>query len=320
MAARIFDDLGGSWLDNSEEFRRSFAPVYAQGGTSDYVARSLGFVIIDRFGPSVQVRFSAVRVSDRALTSAFDWLEHLVFDRLSVGVYTDRWSFKLCANLDQAKAHAAQIVRELRMGEPPALVMRALDAERLERGSAMEFLISDWKKVRASATGASALDMAHRHLGSRFVLTETTADASHLVFNTVGSGFDYYGPDWPRLVIGKPVDCQPDKHYARWVAETYEAALKSMQPILQDVDALITSGKGTRARLRIKRAVLPLIGSNGRKYVVGGSVYDDGIDLRQVRGGSKAEDTAAETRDIEIARSRLINSQRARAVRLTVPA
>lgn len=316
MVARIFDDQGGAWSGGSEEFRRSFGPSCSQWVTGDYVARALGFVVVDRYGASIQMRLAPELVSQKALFRAFDWIDHLKFERISVGLYRSDWAYKLCISTDQARAHVARVMSEMRANEAPALISRGHDAERLPAGSAFQALVSDWHAVRGIATQATAIALAQRHLGSQFVLTETCNGNDQLIFNTVGNGFELYGPDWARAAVGCPVHMQPDAIYGAWVSDTYQSVLKNEQAMLQDVDALVTSKAGNRARLRIRRAVLPLLARDGRKFVIGGSVHDDAIDLRSTLKSDVSALSDSSLSDLEVASSRLIKSQRARATRI----
>lgn len=320
MAARIFDDQGGAWSGGSREFRRSFWPTSSQMTPDDYVARALGFVVVDRFGTSVQLRLDPALVSRTALFQAFAWIQQLRFDRISVGLFRADWDYQLFFTVEQAKIYVAQVKYGLQAREAPALVCRSHDAERLPPGSAFQALVSDWRTVRGAATRATAIDFAQRHLGSRFVLTETRDVGDHLIFNTVGNGFELYGSEWASTAVGRPVHVQPDTVYGAWVSDTYDAALRNRQAILQDVDALVTAKSGQRARLRIRRAVLPLISSDGRSFVVGGSIHEVSIDLRSSLKSACAVDSGGELNDLEIASSRLINSQRARATKVSASA
>ena len=290
MAGRVFDDNGGTWSSTSTEFRLTFATQGSGQSSGDYAIKALGFVVIDQFGGTAQIRLAPAVVSGVAITQAFDWLKAQNFSRLSIAYFERGWQFTLAGSLETAAAQIAEaVVRAARTRLEPVL-WQPTDRSQVLEHVTLKAMMREWREIVTTGATVDPVDLASRSLGQRFVVARQLPKADSLVFSAIGSGFSYYGPQWAEASLGLPIDAQPDAIYGAWVAESYRKAIQMGEPLVHDVDALIKPQSGSRARLRIRRVVLPFKQPTGENFVVGGSFYDDAVDLRRiVEVGTRAD-------------------------------
>ena len=298
MTGLVFDDSGRAWSGNSAAFAQAFAATASHDGPAEYALHTLGFAAIDIFGRSAQIRFTPARVHDNAIDAAFKWLAQRSFRRIALAQFDGTWRYFAAKSLDTAIACAVTAINDAPKTRVPDLMQRAQPLSQLSHNSPMHGLLAEWKAALAGQPGFDPVAAARRHLGDRFVIVGADRDRASLAFQSIGRGFHNYGRDWPDLAKGLPIHMQPDRRYGAWVTESYGPALRDQTPRIHDVDAMITNAAGTRARMRIKRIILPVIMPGKAPQIIGGSILDDHIDLRQE--ALDAQTPPAETKPREI--------------------
>ena len=109
-------------------------------------------------------------------------------------------------------------------------------------------------------------------------------EAPRLLFHEVGDALMFSAYEtWRSCAIGAPIEEQPDRHFGRWVANTYMTAVDDVSPRIEDVDAIMRWPHAGRSRHRYKRVIFPFQASSEPKLLVGGTIVDDSIDLRIAR-------------------------------------
>lgn len=294
MAGRVFDDNGGIWSSTSTEFSATFATHGSGLSSGEYAVKALGFVVVDQFGSTAQVRLAPATVSARALLDAMDWLKGQRYDRISIAYCEDVWRYDFASSIDDAAARITDKIGRSARAVLDPVIWRKTDRADIAQSPALMAMFREWREVVGSGVLVDPVQFAHRHLQQRHVVARRRAANDAMVFDSIGTGFHYYGETWAQASLGQPLRSQPDPIYGAWVAESYDQAPYIGEPTVHDVDAVIRPQKGRMARLRIRRVVLPLPGAGDEKLVIGGSFYDDAVDLRRVPEGVDDEHVSSE--------------------------
>jgi hypothetical protein len=299
MSALVFDDLGRMWTSANLAFEETFSVPLSQGNLTKYAVKSLGFVALNMFGPSVQIRCALAVVAEPALAAAFDWLRERKFERIAIDYYDGAWKMAVARSSDAAIEMLRGLLAHSPRQPSPALMLRSLPLDKLAAVPAFAKLHTEWLAGMSGQIPFTAANLARRHLGDRYVVYDR-GDDGQIYFNEVGLGFNHFGTDWAKSRGRLPITAQPDATYAAWIAGHYRDALQSNRPRFDDVDVLASNDAGKRVRFRLKRIILPVLIDGHPPQLIGGSVRDEQTDLRQdalaaliqaaaVAGGQAAE-------------------------------
>jgi hypothetical protein len=280
MATLIFDDLGNSWPASAQRFRTTFAIPTADAVPSKYAVKALGFVAIDCFGRSAQFRLDPSVAHMGAIAAALAWLRRQVCDRIVIDYYDAGWKLAVVRNCDTAQIMIDALLTAAQRKAMYQRIVRPSPTDQLKPIAPFSKLLAEWRAAMAGYIPFEPTNLAQRYLGDRYVVDEQRSDGE-IVYKEIGPGFHYFGPKWMQNSRGKPISEQPDRDYGLWIADHYREALASNTPRIDDIDALVHNADGTRMRFRIKRVIVPIINGNGPPLLIGGSIYDDKIDLRQ---------------------------------------
>ncbi len=280
MKALVFDDLGQMWTSVNLAFEEMFSVPQSQANLTKYAVKPLGFVALNMYGPSVQIRCALAVVAEPALTAAFAWLHGRKFERIAIDYYDGTWQMVVARSAEAAIELLQGLLAKSPRQPSPALMLRRLPFNQLTTVPAFAKLHNEWHAGITGQIPFTASNLARRHLGTRYVVYDC-GDNGQIYFNEVGLGFNHFGTAWARSRSGLPITAQPDAAYASWLAGHYEEALQANRPRLDDVDVLAVNDDGKRVRFRLKRIILPVLVDGHPPQLIGGSVLDERIDLRQ---------------------------------------
>ncbi len=279
MKALVFDDLGRMWSSANMAFEEAFSVPKNQASVTKYAVKPLGFVAIDLFGQSAQIRCALPVVAEPALAAAFAWLRQRRFERIAIDYYDGDWKLAVARSSEAAIALLSELMANTPRCPSPQLMLRRLHVSELQRVPSFARLHAEWQAGLAGLIPFDALNLAQRHLGDRYVVYELAGDGQ-LYFTQIGRGFNHFGSDWTATRRGLPITAQPDPVYAAWIAGHYREALDANAARFDDFDVFASNATGRRVRFRLKRIILPVIVAGRPPQLIGGSVIDERIDLR----------------------------------------
>lgn len=280
MSIVLFDDQGQIWDGASVILRRGFDTPFSGGEFTAYAVRNLGFIAVDLFGRSCQIRLRPVRVSQKALVSLVEWIAKRPFERMSAAWFDSEWRYEIFPTLRQGLDRLTALIRKAHMPKEKDFIAKPLTRHDSNRSLALVELMGRWQELSGPDRCRELEGLIRRALGDRYVFVQKDTSSSRLVFREFGDGlFDHIKP-WRVGAVGQPIDEMPDRHYGRWVADSYLETLFSGQPHVDNVDAIVNWPHRGRSRLRYKRLIVPLALSSAQPLLLGGSIMDDTVDLR----------------------------------------
>lgn len=279
MTNLLIDDAGQFWDGASARVREAFSSPYSGDEFSDYVVRNLGFVAINQFGSSVQVRLHPLRATNLALASLVDWAEKRRLPRIALAWYSGSWRYELLTTSDLLW-RIDKLVKASRAATPTSFLSEPIPAEQLPDAGG---LISLLQKLPGALDGRqqdALLSLVRRVMGDRYLVVEAAPNRSKLVFGGFGNDIFVHQLPWRERAAGRPIDDLPDPCYGRWVNGIYESTLRSGKPRAERVDAIVNWGDVGRTRMRYSRILIPFRTAEGQSRILCSSATDDRIDLR----------------------------------------
>ena len=280
MSLLLIDDAGLEWPATSRKLREAFGSPYSGSEFVDYAIANLGFVGIDNYGASCQLRLRPSLVSEACWRGVSKWLRRARSERIVVSWLGSEWSYELIRSTDVALRRVENLITRTTNARPDDFLSRRLTPDELPKGSYVESILRNWETL-SDRSGSQAL---YQLFGERYIVVGLDKSRQKLVYEQIGKGLFANYETWRNCAIGGPLAETPDRTMGKWAAAGYIDVLESKQPLVEEVDAIVRWPHAGRARMRYKRVIVPIQDSFGSISLLGGSIQDNGIDLRVARG------------------------------------
>jgi hypothetical protein len=280
----IFDDLGNLWDGGSPHLRNAFGSTASDEEFSTYVVKNMGFIAIHRYGRSCEIRLRPDIVTPPAFAAFKAWVGERTFERIVTACFSNDWAYGLHIAQDKAVAKLEATVAAARSARPSDYLTRALTKDELPKTTplhmALHSLIENWPMLSQSVHRDGLSNIIKNSLQGRYHVMRAASGGRELTFGEIGTGFVSYSDDWRQQVIGRSIAQHEDQSYGSWVAKCCHEAMSAGRPTICDVDAIMSTPRLGRARLRYKRLFLPSRGMGGGTWMLTSSILDPTIDLR----------------------------------------
>jgi hypothetical protein len=283
MSLLLIDDQGELWRGDSRQLRIAFDSPYSGGEFVEYAVKNLGFVAINVFGASCQARLRPGFVTERASKTLLEWLTRSRLERMVVSTFERDWKSQLIRVAD-APARLSQLMDQASQAKPDDFLSSGLTLSAISHRPLLRDIVEAWPHIVGQYEYDALLALIKGIFENRFVVVKMPSEAPHLLFHEVGEGLLFSAYEtWRACAIGAPIEEQPDRHFGRWVASTYKSAASDVLPRIEAVDAIMRWPHAGRSRHRYKRVIFPFKAEGAPKFLVGGTIVDDAIDLRVAR-------------------------------------
>lgn len=280
----LIDDQGTCWNGHSRELRAAFDSPYSGGEFVDYAVINLGFIAINVYGNSFQLRLRPSLVKPRAVTALANRLEAARVERVVLTWFGSDWSNELIASHDATMKRITELVRAGQNSNPADFLVREADPTASHLNPAIGQILSNWQRLGTPNGQHQLMSLLQATFGDRYVVVKRDQKINAIVFHELGEGLFSKYETWRSCAVGAPVEEQPDRTYGRWIAGTYMDAINSGQPRLEDIDAIVRWPHAGRTRLRYKRLLVPLKRPGQETMLLSASLMDNRVDLRAVNG------------------------------------
>lgn len=268
------------WDGGSVVLRRGFDTPFSGGEFTSYSVRNLGFVAIDLFGRSCQIRLHPARVSQKALVSVVEWLARRNFDRISLSWFDGDWRYEIFPTVRDGLDKLTALIRKAQLPKENDFIAAPMGNGDTNRLAALAELTARWQELAGPDRYRELEGLIRRALGDRYALVGRDNGSGILCFREFGDGLFSHIKPWRVGAVGQPIENLPDPHYGRWVRDRYQRAIELGTPQVEDVDAIVNWPHRGRNRLRYKGVIVPLRLDVSSPILLGGSIVDDAIDLR----------------------------------------
>ena len=284
MSLLLIDSHGQVWDGSSRQLHDAYDSPYSKGEFSDYAVVNLGFIAVNVYSYSAQIRLRPNFTTDAAFASLHHWLRSRRFDRVVLTRWDEGWHYEMLRSNQTALARLDDLIKITKRVQPDPFLCRTMPEPTARDPKDMRYLFRNWPQLAANSSEADLRRLLKPLLGHRYVVIKGRRDVKSLIFTEFGGGiFANYGV-WRSCAVGAPMEEQPDRAYGRWVVDAYYDAMQRAAPRLDQVDAIVSWPKEGRLRMRYKRLIVPIRVSDQEVHLLGGSVVDDRIDLRVTSG------------------------------------
>ena len=259
MSLLLIDDQGEIWDGQSRKLRQSFDSPYSGGEFSDYAVTNLGFVALNVYGGSCQVRLRPAVVADRTYRALQVWLDRTRNERIVLTWLDSDWQNELQRGGPACLRRIEDLMAGARRTMPDDYCARLLTVDELPAGSPIREIVSQWPSLSAPSGQRGLMHLLQVALGDRYVAVKQDATSGRIQFTEFGEGLFANYETWRMCAVGAPMEEQPDRQYGRWVAAAYRQAALENRPLIAEVDAIIRWPHAGRTRMRYKRLIVPTI-------------------------------------------------------------
>jgi len=278
----VIDDLGEMWHGDSRRLRAAFDSPYSGGEFVEYAVKNLGFVAVNVYGTSCQVRLRPGFVATKALMAFRAWLKRSQLERVVITRFEGGWQDELVRPSDAEQRIDDLVQPERGQASDDYLSVPLASADLSERPALAE-VIEQWPQIAENYDTDTMVRLLRSVFDDRFVIVRRSPDRQKLCFQEFGGQIYARYEPWRTCAVGAPIQEQPDRAYGRWVSNLYMKSLDEAVPRLNAVDAIVRCPQRGRSRFRYKRAIFPLANDSAGDLFFTGSFENATVDLRIVR-------------------------------------
>jgi hypothetical protein len=284
MLLLLIDDQGEVWRGESRRLREAFDSPFSGGEFVEYAIKNLGFVALNVYGTSCQVRLRPKFIGEATREALRRWLRDRRVERIVLSYFETRWVDELVVPraLD-ARLDTLGLTRTGRAGD---FLMRPLPVDNAPRmvvsNSRLPVadLMRKWSQLISEYESANLLRVLRSAFNERFVIVQRPSGGERVLFSEFGEQMYFRYDTWRECAIGAPITEQPDRAYGRWIHDAYNATMASKKPSYEAVDAILHWPDIGRARRRYRRILFPFQESQSGQMLFCGSLEDTTVDLR----------------------------------------
>lgn len=276
----VFDDQGEMWDAKSRRLAEVLQATLPGEELLSYVIRNLGFVGVSESNGSVRLRLRPAVVSQAALGALLYWLHDRRIDRMLLSFLDGEWTHEMVRTSEEAVRRVLAHARFKPVDRDGDFLHQQRALQELPNASPLRALLDVWSDHSGRFDGDRIYPLLDKALNGRFVLFQANANSPTLYVKDVGSGLGQSGGYWLTRTKGLRVEDQPDYAYGKWVAEAYRDVLETREPLLDDVDAVITWPQQPRVSYRYRRLIVPFDGGSTSTLLLSATIIDPDISLR----------------------------------------
>lgn len=280
MMQLLVDDEGKTWHSSSRTLRDAFDSPFSGGEFIEYSVKNLGFVAINGYGQSCEVRLRPGFVSDKAILALGKWLSDSHIQRVALTTFDKKWRHELIAAVG-VEERLNQLVMESAAAPALDYLARPLVAGVSTMLPDAQKILASWPFLMANYSTETLLQLARFALNDRYVVIKRSDNQEKLIFHEISDEIYKHYETWRCCAVGAPIEEQPDRAFGRWVAGTYYEVEPTNIARQDAVDAIMRLPHvARRSRLRYHRLIFPVPNGSSGPLLVGGSIVDHSIDLR----------------------------------------
>jgi hypothetical protein len=247
-----------------------------------YAVANLGFIYLTEKQHGLALSLRPKVVCSSALIAAIHLLSDLPRHRIMLLTLSDAWDCRLFRSPSEV---ILTLIAELRQRETTEgnFLRRQRSIDDIAEKNIFADLMRIWVSVGAVFDHEYFDAVAHRMLRGRFALLKPQRDGRTLIIEDWGRSYSSFDARWLAMSRGLRFEDQPDFRYAHAAVDAYHEVLRSGQPLLDEIDAIISYPQFGRRRLQYRRLILPIRAPTGEPHLLSTSLTDPNIDLRLPR-------------------------------------
>lgn len=259
QAVYIIDHCGEVTIEACSRFRDQ-----AFDGAR-YLVNNLGYVaylVTDRY---IQIKLRPSLTSLKSYSRLMRWLDCGHPQRILVSYLSaDEWHYEFAGSARSAARCIDRIMERYGGGPLGNIGREILPLHTQSIPSAFAGVVNYWRARRFDFQPFAATPDLRKLLDNRFVLFTETSAGSFAIGTFGGGDREDNCRRWLRNAAGASVRSAPDSAYGASCADAYSDTMRSGEPAMDNIDALVSWSGGSRVRYRYTRLMLPFSSPAGR--------------------------------------------------------
>jgi hypothetical protein len=260
QAAYIIDDFGEVMIGacGLKHAAHAFDAARSLVNNLGYIA----YLVADRY---IHIKLRPSLTSLMSYSRLMRWLDCGHPQRILVSYLSaDEWHHEFTGSA-QSAARCIDRIMERFGGGPLGNIGREivpLHANAIP--AAFVGVVDYWQAHRSDFKPFAATPDLRELLDDRFVLSTETGSGSFAIVVSGGGDREENCRRWLTNAAGASVRSAPDSAYGASCADAYSDTMRRGEPVMDNIDALVSWSGGSRVRYRYTRLMLPFSSSAGR--------------------------------------------------------
>ncbi|MGE0700592.1 MAG: hypothetical protein AB7O57_15950 [Hyphomicrobiaceae bacterium] len=279
MSLLLIDDQGEIWQGDSRKLREAFDSPFSGGEFVEYAIKNLGFVAVNVYGTSCQIRFRPDFLGNHTISSLKCWIEKSRAQRIVMSHFESGWQDVLVLPA-VAVGKLNELMERRHFSKSGDFLSQNLAIGALKGRQELRDIVESWPNLIANYDAEVLLRLAKFAVDYRYAVVKRSDSQGKLVFDEISDRIYCAFDTWRECAVGAPIEEQPDRTFGKWVANAYYDTFQSDEPRFDAVDAIVQLPGDGRSRRRYRRLIFPVPSKKYGTLLVGGSIIDQAIDLR----------------------------------------
>jgi hypothetical protein len=228
------------------------------------LVNNLGYIAYLVADTHIQIKFRPSLTSLTSYSRLMRWLDCEYPQRVLVSYLSgDEWHYEFAGSARSAARCVDRIMQQYGGGPLGNIGREILPLHTKAIPSAFAQVVEYWQAHRLDFQPFAATPELRTLLDNRFLLSTQTGPGS-FVIGAFGGNRDDNCRRWLSNAAGASVRSAPDPAYGASCADAYADTMRLGEPVMDNVDALVSWFGGSRVRYRYTRLMLPFSSPAGR--------------------------------------------------------
>jgi hypothetical protein len=289
MREWLIDAEGGDGAAFVQQTMSDRNGVWTREQCIDYLILNQGFAIVRQQHGKLHIKFRPFSLTEAAFRRLGYLVHSLRWRRVMAAVHVGsdprHWQHEILPwDCMGAIGRILELVLEQQLRLNEKVLRRARPLRTMPRGSAMHWAFDIWQDRRYLEPSGKLERRLARGIRGRYAWFDVYGPQGKVIMAEVGAGFPDAVQAALEACLGTHLQDQHDDAFGRYCAMAYGEAARSGEPVLEDVDAVVTPPEGTPVRRRYSRLILPFRVSEQHTRLLSVSFENLAIDLRRRAG------------------------------------
>lgn len=278
MSSWLIDERGMRWDTMSRDLPAHLMSSLTGDRLALYAVNNLGFVEIRQLDKSsTHIRLRPAVVKPVALASTLYWLgDHQdQLGRIAISFRDLQWRHMICESFAAAVRALAQCVKARQEDRSRLNSRRRLRPADAPRDGGIGALLGHWSETGGRHQPDRFAFLLRHELRERYFMLGTSPDQDQLMIEDIGRNYRMFDDSWRARARGSRFEDMPDFSYGTWVAHAYFQALRSGEPQVDRIEAILDLAGAGLSRVRYTRVIAPFVTRDRRRLVLSTSAVHE---------------------------------------------
>ncbi len=285
----IVDGEGGDGAAFVQLTMSAFKGAMTRQQCIDYLIVNQGFAAVRQLYGNLHIKFRPYTLTEAAFRRLGYYLYGLPWQRVMATVHIGDmprdWRDEILPwDCMEAIDRIIELVAEQQLRLSEKVLRRPRPIRTMPTGSCMHWAFDVWRHRPYLMPSENLERTLTEGIRGRYAWFDVYNPQQEVIMAEVGAGFPAAVQAALEACVGRRLQNQPENAFGQYCAEAYGEAASSGEPLLEDIDAMVTPPDGKPVRRRYLRLILPFRVSARHTRLLSVSFEDLAIDLRRRTG------------------------------------